>query len=146
MNRLRLGRHPASAVALIALLLTSVAGPVRAERDGERRDAYRSLRLPRDRAERLRNLQRQVERENRQLKERLEDRRDDLEELYREYEYEENRARRLRREIRDLQSQLVELHHRLQAGLRSILTKSEFERLQRRLREERRRHDNDDDD
>jgi chromosome segregation ATPase len=124
-------------VVLFTTLFTAEAA------DRDRRDPYRVLSLPRERAERLRALQSRVERENRQLKERLAERRDDLGDLYRRYDYDNRRCQNLRREIRDIQSQMLELHHRFQVELRVVLTKSEFDRLQRELREARRRRNDD---
>jgi hypothetical protein len=113
------------------------------ERD-ERRDTYRALQLPRERAERLRELQSRVDRESRQLKDRLKDRREELEKLYRKYDTDPRRCQSLRREIHDLQSQILELHHRFQVELRVILTRAEFERLQRQLQEARKPRKRDD--
>jgi septal ring factor EnvC (AmiA/AmiB activator) len=136
--RPRTWRHPLVPVAVLVLAVYAGAAD-----DNERRDPYRALKLPRPRAEALRALQSRVDRENRQLRDRLEDRRDDLEDLYRQYDYNHSRCTRLRREIRDLQSQLLELHHRFQVELRVILTREEFDRLQKELREARRRRDRD---
>jgi hypothetical protein len=102
----------------------------------DRRDPYEFLRLPRDRADRVRELQRRIDRENRQLRERLEDRRGDLERLYRSYRFDDGRAGRLRAEVRQTQYELLELHHRFQVELRQHLTRREFDRLQRRLRDD----------
>jgi Spy/CpxP family protein refolding chaperone len=119
--------------------------PARAEeeRPRENKNPYRSLNLPRDRAERLQALQMRVDRENRQLKDRLDDYRDDLDELYGKYRFDESRCQRLRQQIEETQHRLLELHHQFQVDLRAILTEPEFMRLQQALREARKQRKDD---
>jgi hypothetical protein len=124
-----------SASDLVALSLAS--------NQERRRDPYRSLNLPKERAEKVRALLDRVRKENRQLRERLEDQRRDLYREYRGYRYDQKRCRKLMGEIRATQDELLELHHRFQDDLRAHLTQPEFEKLQRNLAEARRR-DNDD--
>jgi hypothetical protein len=148
MNGRPRGGNRAGAVyrylALMVIVVLTVPPPPAAAYREERRDAYGFLRLPRERAERLRELQQRIDRDNHRLQERLEERREDLEELYRRYRVDERRSARLRQEIRQTQYELLDLHHRFQTELRTILTEDEFERLQRRLREaQRRRRDRD---
>jgi hypothetical protein len=107
------------------------------------RDPIRSLRLPKERAERLRGLLDRVRKENGKLRERLESQRKDLYKEYRSYRLDSNRCRRLMGEVRGTQDQLLELHHRFQEDLRTHLTSSEFERLQKKWEEDRRRGDDD---
>jgi hypothetical protein len=59
-----------------------------------------------------------------------------MERVYRSYRLDERRAGRLRQEIRQTQYEMLELHHQFQVELRQHLTKSEFDRLQRRLRDD----------
>ncbi len=73
------GRIAGRLSALFPLLLMAItvgllAPPSEAYREerNDRRDAYRFLRLPRERADRLRELQERVDRDHRRLQERLE--------------------------------------------------------------------------
>jgi Spy/CpxP family protein refolding chaperone len=122
---------------VVALLLpagrTAIGSPE--TREKRERDPYRELSLSGPQSERLAGLHARIDDQNRQLKRRLENRRDQLAEIYRRYDIEDRRERQLREEIQEIQEELLTLHHTFQVELRRILTPSQFDRLQQALRE-----------
>ena len=87
--------------------------------------------LPPERADRVKTLMVRVKMANAQLEERLQQYREDLEQVYWSYRIDVARCRRLRQLIRQTQDQLLDMHHQFQLDLRRLLTPAEFDQLQR---------------
>jgi Spy/CpxP family protein refolding chaperone len=122
---------------VVALLLPAgrTANGAPETRERRERDPYRELNLSGLQSERLVALHARIDEQNRQLRRRLESRREELAEIYRRYDIEERRERQLREEIQAIQVELLTLHRTFQVELRRILTPSQFDRLQQAMRE-----------
>jgi Spy/CpxP family protein refolding chaperone len=124
---------------LLVLRVGAAAGaPAGSSRDST--SLTQELELSKPQEERMTALRTRVQAETRALSRQMEERRRELNEVYRQFEMDERRAVQLRQAIRDIQGQVLEVHHTFQVELRKILTPSQFERLQQAMRRPRRHH------
>jgi len=126
-------------LAAATLLIGAKPGPAAPRRPPSSSVSLtQELELTRQQEERMTALRTHTSAEIRQLTRLMEERRRELNDLYRRYEMDERRAAQLRSQIHDIQGQVLQLHHEFQIELRKLLTPAQFERLQQVLQRPRR--------
>jgi hypothetical protein len=111
---------------MVCALLLVLAGNAAAQ-------APRGAQLTEQQATQVRQLVRRTRAEVERLETLLSQRREQLAEAYMRYELRSRAALALQDEIVRLQRDLLAVHHRMHAHLRTIVTKEQFETMKRRV-------------
>jgi Spy/CpxP family protein refolding chaperone len=124
------------AVLGVALLCAQGAAWAQGYVPGQKQFQRPELHLTDEQRERLSRLEKEWRADADRLRSEIFQSRRKLDGMYQQYALVDDRVRTVHRDINEAQARLLEVHLRMQKGLREILTSEQFARLQQIIRED----------